>query len=321
MLEIHRGTNQVTKYYIYDKNGNLSNADGNVLVNIYDTNSASTLLTGGVATNDPALGLYTFNITPTYTGTDTVLKLTWSYAVGGVSQTQDQFITVITPYATVSDIISFNGYGARPQDPNYKSEEQVTYAEQIARMQINNYTSQNFGKRYGSQEMFAVGSDALELTEKMTSLYKIYGNGVLIIDNSATPGTSTSSAGYNIANWNVELTPTGKAIRIITNSWDVRYDNQVDPTILYYGQFRKNERYAVEGYIGYEYVPQDIKLSTMMLAGDLLSQDAAWRNKYLTQVKISETQFTIGKGAFNGTGNVIVDSILDSYRNTGIVII
>jgi hypothetical protein len=269
----------------------------------------------------PTLGLYTFNLLPSYAVADTVLKVTWSYAVGGINQSQDQYITVITPYATVSDIIAFNNYGARPQDPNYKSEEQIAYAEQIARMQINNYTSQNFGKRYGSQEMFAVGSDALELTERMTSLYKLYGNGILVIDNSNNPGTSTASAGYNIANWNIELTPTGKAVRIISNTWDVRYDNQVDPTILYYGQFRKNERYAVEGYIGYDYVPQDIKLCTMILAGDILSQDAAWRNKYLTQIKLSETSFTIGKGAFNGTGNVIVDSILDSYRSTGIVII
>jgi len=322
LLEIHRGSTQNIEYFIYDKNGNLSNADSSVLVNIVDTNSGTVLLTGGVATNDPALGLYTFNITPTYTGpADTVLRVDWNYSINSSSTSQSQYYNVVTPYATVSDVMTFNGYGGRPQDPNYKSEEQIVYAEQIARMQINNYTSQTFGKRYGSQEVFGIGSDALELTERILNIYKIYGNGTLIIDNSATPGTDTVSASYNIANWQAEITPTGKAIRVMNNQWDVRYDNQVDPTVLFYGQFRKNERYAVEGYIGYDYVPQDIKLCTMILAGDLLSQDASWRNKYLTEVKLSETSFKLGKGAFNGTGNVIVDSILDSYRNIGIVLI
>ncbi|NBO23007.1 hypothetical protein EBU94_06690, partial [bacterium] len=244
----------------------------------------------------------------------TVLRLEWKYNLNSSSYSQYTYYSVVTPYAAVSDIIDFNGYGARPQDPNYKSQEQIVYAEQIARMQINNYTSLNFGRRYGSQEMFAIGSDAIELTERMINIDKVYGNGVLIIDYTASPT-------YNIANWDVELTQTNKAVRIINNGWDVRYDNQVDPTILYYGQFRKNERYKFEGYIGYDYVPQDIKLCTMILAGDLLSQDAAWRNKYLTQVKLSETQFTLGKGAFNGTGNVIVDGILDTYRNVNIVVI
>jgi len=315
LQEIHRGTNQNAEFYIYDQFGNLCNADSTVLVDIYDMNSGSTLLTSGSAVKDERLGLYTFNISPTYTApADTVLRLNWQYSLNSSSYSQYDYFSVVTPYATVSDIIDFNNYGGRPQDPNYKSVEQITYAEQIARMQINNYTMLNFGRRYGSQEIFGIGSDAIELTEPMISLTKVYGNGVLIIDYTASPT-------YNIANWDVELTPTNKAVRIINNGWDVRYDNQVDPTVLFYGQFRKNERYKFEGYIGYNYVPQDIKLCTMILVNDLLSNDAAWRVKYLNKVKLSETEFSIGKGAFNGTGNVIVDSILDTYRNVGIVVI
>lgn len=315
MQEIYRGTSQNVELYIYNKDGVLTDADSTVLVDIYDMNSGSTLLTSGAAINDPKLGLYRFNITPTYTSpADTVLRLNWKYNVDSASYSQYSYYSVITPYANISDIIDFNNYGGRPQDPNYKTPEQITYAEQIARMQINNYTGLTFGKRYGNQEVFAIGSDAIELTERMISLDKVYGNGVLIIDNTVSPQ-------YNIANWDVELTPTGKAVRIINNGWDVRYDNQVDPTILYYGQFRKNERYSFTGYIGYDYVPQDIKLCTMLLVNDLLSNDAAWRVKYLNKIKLSETEFSIAPGAFNGTGNVIVDSILDSYRNVGIVVI
>ena len=315
MQEIHRGSNQNVELYIYNNAGTLVDADSTVLVDIYDMNSGSTLLTSGSAVNNSKLGLYNFNITPTYTSpADTVLRINWKYSVSSASYSQYDYFSVVTPYANISDIIDFNNYGGRPQDPNYKTPEQITYAEQIARMQINNYTGINFGRRYGSQEVFAIGSDAVQLTESMLSIDKVYGNGVLIIDNTVSPQ-------YNIAGWDVELTPTGKAVRIINNGWDVRYDNQVDPTILYYGQFRKNERYSFTGYIGSNYVPQDIKLCTMLLVNDLLSNDAAWRVKYLKQIKLSETEFTLAPGAFNGTGNVIVDSILDTYRNVNIVVI
>jgi hypothetical protein len=58
-----------------------------------------------------------------------------------------------------------------------------------------------------------------------------------------------------------------------------------------------------------------------LLVGDLLSNDAAWRTKYLKKVNLAEVTFELAKGAFNGTGNVIVDGILDQYRNYNIVVI
>ena len=103
--------------------------------------------------------------------------------------------------------------------------------------------------------------------------------------------------------------------------WDVRYDNQVDPAVLNYGRFRDKSRYKFQGLLGYKYVPEDIKLAAMMLVGDILANDYNWRNKYLKKVDLSEISFEMAGGAFNGTGNVTVDNILDQYRNVNIVII
>ena len=91
--------------------------------------------------------------------------------------------------------------------------------------------------------------------------------------------------------------------------------------MLYYGRFRQHARYKFYGEIGWTYVPQDIKYCTIKLAGNILSRDAQWRERYLKKVDLSEISFELADGAFNGTGDVIVDSILDQYRNTGIVII
>ena len=59
----------------------------------------------------------------------------------------------------------------------------------------------------------------------------------------------------------------------------------------------------------------------MMLVGDMLTNDYNWRNKYLNKVNLSEISFSMAGGAFNGTGNIAVDNILDLYRNIRIVVI
>lgn len=313
MQEIHNGTQETVTLVIY-KQGQLTNADGNVLINITDADDGTVLLSSASATSNDPPGEYSYEITPDLTQLNRVIKIKWSYSLSGKSTSQTQFAQIVTPYATVSDIVDYYNIGVKPSDINYQSQSNIIMAEQVARTIINNYTSLNFGKRYGSQEIFGSGSDALELVEKMIDIDKVYENTSLTIDYTASPT-------YNSFGFDVELSPTGKAVRIINDFADVRYDNQVDPTIVYYGKFRKNARYTIVGEIGYDYVPQDIKLCSLLLCGDLLSNDAAWRTKYLKKVNLAEVSFELGGGAFNGTGNVIVDGILDQYRNYNIVVI
>lgn len=312
MQQIHNGTNQTLTLDIY-KNGYLSNADGSVFVTITDADTSASI-TSGSAFNAPPNGRYTFDLYPNFTSLNRVMKVRWDYVINSASTFQTQYVQIVTPYALVSDIVDYYSIGARPSDLNYYSEKDITTAEQVARLMVENYTGQKFGTRYDFQEQFGSGSDALELTERMLTIDKVYENSKLVIDYTT---------GYNVFGYDVELTPTGKAMRIKmdTSYGDVRYDNQVDPTILYYGSFRNHTRYKVIGQFGYNYVPQDVKLCTMLLCGDLLSNDAAWRTKYLNKISLAEVSFELAKGAFNGTGNVLVDSILDGYRNINMVVI
>jgi len=57
------------------------------------------------------------------------------------------------------------------------------------------------------------------------------------------------------------------------------------------------------------------------LVSDVLSNDYSWRNKYLGKVNLSEITFELNSAAYLGTGNAVVDSILDAYKNIGIVLI
>ena len=317
MHQILRGTADTAELEIY-WNGQLINADGNVLVTVVDADYPTTTILGSniVATNDPEVGKYTLELDSTYTSLNRVLQITWSYSINGKSTFQEDFYEVYTPYASTADIIEYYDFGVRPSDVNYRTEKEIAAAEFIARMQIENYVSQTFGRCYGDQEVWGNGSDALELTERMLSIDTVTENGLLVIDNTKTPV-------YNTFGWNVELTPTYKAIRIVNSDWEgmISYDNVIDPTIMYYGRFRSGYRYRVYGEKGWKYVPQDIRRCTVLLAGDHLSQDGMWRQKYLNKVDLSEVSFQLAAGAFNGTGNAIVDAILDSYRNVGITII
>lgn len=314
MQQINNGDYEKLEFIIV-KNGEHVNADGDVMVSLYDADDASnTLLTSGSATNEPPYGIYTFQVTPQVTSLNKVLRADWLYSIDSSSVVQSTFHEIITSYATVSDIVDYYDFGTSPNDPNYISFSQIRVAERIARVVIDTYTGQKFGKRYGAQEMFGNGSDAIFLTEPMLSIDKMYENSRLAIDNTVDPV-------YNNFGFPLELTQTNKTIRIVNTDWDVRYDNNIDPTVLYYGRFRNNSRYKFEGIIGYRYVPSNVKLSATLLAGDYLAHDAAWRNRYLKEVTMSEVSVKMAAGAFNGTGNLLVDSMLDQYRNTGIVIL
>ena len=315
MQDITRGTQE--KIHIVVLNDNiLVQADELPLVTIYDADNDSTPLSGfsGLATDEEQDGSYSYLLTPALTNIQRMLKVVWSYSIDDTEFTQEQFYRVSSVYAAVSDIIDFYGYGSTPAELNYMSPERITSAEKVARTIIDGYTGQKFYTYYGSQEQFGKGGDAIELVERMLTLDKVWENDQLLIDNTVDPA-------INNFGFVLEISPTGKAVRIVNAGWDVRYDNQVDPAVLYYGRFRDNARYKFEGQIGYKYVPEDIKLAAMLLVGDLLTNDYNWRNKYLKKVNLSEISFEMAGGAFNGTGNVIVDNILDQYRNVNIVII
>jgi hypothetical protein len=316
MHQIIRGTTDTLELVIYD-NEEVANADGSVVATVVDADYPDTVIASNlVAYNDEEIGKYTIAFPTTYTTLNRILKVTWSYSINGHATTQEDFYEVYTPYASVSDIVNYFNFGTRPSDLNYKSVDEIQAAEFIARMQIENYAQQTFGRTWGQQEIFGNDSDALELVERMLSVEKLYENGVLALDYTQDPV-------YNNFGWDVELTPTYKAIRIINNDslGILNYEPSFDPTVTYGGRFRSGYRYMVYGEKGWPYVPQDIRRCTVILAGDYLAQDAQWRQKYLKKVSLSEMSFELSKGAFNGTGNAIVDSILDSYRNIGIVII
>lgn len=313
MQNIQKGTQEKIYLNVY-VDGVLSQADSLPTVVIVDADTGYSLVSSSSATDEQPSGIYSWMLNQNVTGLNRVIQVTWTYTKNGITATEDQFYSIETSYASTSEIVDFLGYGSQSSDLNYHDPKDITNAEKLARTIIEGYTGIKFYTYYGSQEVFAKGSDAVELTERILKIDKVYENDILLIDNTVSPV-------YNQFGFGLEITPTGRAVRIVNAGWDVRYDNQVDPAVLYYGRFRDNSRYRFQGQMGYKYVPEDIKLASMLLVNDILANDYNWRNKYLSKVDLSEISFEMAKGAFNGTGNIAVDNILDQYRNMNIVII
>ena len=315
MQDIVKGSQEKIHLNVYSDNV-LVQADSVPRVSIYDADDDAVPLVGfsNNVTDEEPTGIYSYMLTPSLTNIVRVLKIVWTYQINGIDFTTEDFYRVSMVYATVSDIMDFLGFGASPNAINYQSPEKIIAAEKVARTIVEGYTSQTFYPFYGSQEVFGKGGDAVSVIQKILTLDKVWENDMLLIDNTVNPV-------YNTFGFGLEISPTGFAVRIVNAGWDVRYDNQVDPAVLYYGRFRDNGRYKFQGQMGYKYVPEDIKIATMLLVSDILANDFNWRNKYLSKVNLSEISFEMSGGAFNGTGNVTVDNILDQYRNTNIVII
>lgn len=315
MQDIVKGSQEKIYLNVYSNNV-LVQADSIPTVSIYDADDDSIALVGfsNNVTDEEPTGIYSYMLTPNLTNITRVLKIVWTYQINGIDFVNESFYRISTVYATVSDIMDFLGFGASPNAINYQSPEKIITAEKIARTIVEGYTNQTFYTTYGSQEVFGKGGDAVSVISRMLTIDKVWENDVLVVDNTVDPY-------YNTFGFGLEISPTGFAIRIVNAGWDVRYDNQVDPAVLYYGRFRDNGRYKFQGQMGYKYVPEDIKIATMLLVNDILANDFNWRNKYLNKVNLSEISFEMHEGAFNGTGNVTVDSILDLYRNVNIVII
>jgi hypothetical protein len=308
--EIFTNTFHKNEIILY-KNNTPTNPDSTPTVKVYNADTDVLIESGSaVATGDT--GEFYYQITPSLSSVDRVLRIEWNYSFSSYAVKDNSYAAVVTPYATLSDIIYELNLGKSPSDENYVEPEQVLFAERLARIQINNICMQTFNKRDGQQTVYGIGTDALFLTEKMLTLDSIYENEFLVYQKSPYYNT--------MSDYDLFLSDTGKTI-LIASQPNQAINRAFDPFDASKDRFVNGKRYTVSGTIGWQNVPQDIRAATVLLAGDILSRDYQWRNKYLNKVNLSEITFDINSAAFVGTGNAIVDSILDTYKNVGIVII
>lgn len=328
MAEVYKNSSAPASTKIF-WGGTIVDADSDVLVDIYDI------------TQDPAIvpsisplvpveedlvayksevdyGSYQINIPYALTSRNKNLKLIWKYSVDSNEILHETFVDVVTPYASLAEVVQDLGLGTDQSDPMYKSYHELIMAEKFARKVIENYTGQRFYLYDGTETVIGSGSDILPLPFKIDRVHELYANDILLIDNI----NSTN-------NWMFApiVSETGFGLRVDrANSLDnsvYTANGMVPPSIndSYNGAFIKDVKYRVQGKFGWAEVPDNVEQAAIQLIGDYFSKDRIWTNKYLKTIKTFDWQFEYGSDAYKGTGNAYADQLLYPYVINSMVVI
>ena len=303
MSEIYRNTSQFE--YLDIANGSADAAPTVLLkrAGMTDVSITPTHITTGLPSN--IQDRWQAYIQLAYTVTEGEFILEWSATVGGEAILKTDYFTVITPYISPEEIARREGWTFGVD----QTKADVVIAERLARNIIDSMVEGTFGAKTKTVTTYGQQTDQLYVGESMQSITTLYENGVLVV-----------GPGFNALGYPIELTETGRSIRIVSPGNNIAISELMD-AVVDIGQFKTGARYDVTGVFGYAAVPQKIVDAAWLLAKDYLCQDATWRNKYIKTVTTTNWDFDFSSMAWWATGNAMVDRLLDEYRKPPMMVI
>ena len=328
MAEIYKNSNSpiTTKIFF---GGEIVDADGIVLVQLYDITSPSSstdpynpgtptgtlLQTTKVETDN---GTYKVNIPFDLTTVDRKFRVHWIYQYQGQPLMHYTFLDVVTPYCSIIEAIEDLNIGSDPSDPNHKSYHEMIMAEKYARKLIEDYTGQTFSLYGDSQTLYGSGSDILPTPYKIHTLEKLYANDILLLDNV----NNIDNLGYTI-----QVSESGFGIRVNRNSIldNTVYvaNGMVPPSIVVSSQgfFNNNTSYRVEGKFGWNRVPDEVEQACIQLIGHFFDKDRHWKDQYVKSIQTFDWKIDYNSDIHSGTGCAYADKLLSAYVLNQMVVI
>jgi hypothetical protein len=177
--------------------------------------------------------------------------------------------------------------------------------ERIARYIIDAQT-QGFPFVRKEKEVVGNGSDYLPVDEKIYKIYKVYQNGYLLFDSTSQTNEVNfliSKDGTSIISIDPEV-PENKIN--YKQVWRERYLD---------ADFNEGSEYIIDGDFGWKVIPQDLQEASELLIQDMKNNTLQYVNRYIESFDNDDYKIKFAKGALTNTGNVIVDKILEKYRN------
>ena len=191
---------------------------------------------------------------------------------------------------------------------------EYTQLEMVARSIIDTVIKGGF---YNSKEIIqgvGQGSDYFSIWKRFNKILKVYENNILIYDFE-TPDD-------NVYTFNITADNSG-----IQRYFDSQYNRVEQGSIVLrpaYGDlgsvgsgrivdFPRGYDYIFVLDSGYKTVPEDIKYATTILIEDLKCGRLDYYKRYVTSYDTDQYKIQFNKKILEGTGNMIVDKILDKY--------
>jgi hypothetical protein len=220
---------------------------------------------------------------------------------------QEEFYELVRPY------VDPNTLGTTASEiAEYK------ILELVARSMIDTFCPEGFYNKKISVVGTGNGSDYFPLWEKVYRVFKVYENNVLVYDRSNP----------ELKDYQYAITSDKTAIQRVRA--DVLELNRYESTaqnlpvasgdLGYYGyegiSFPSGYDYTFIVDHGYLTVPADIEYAAKLLIEDLKCGKLDYYKRYITAYNTDQFRIQFDKAMLGGTGNFLVDKILDKYVKT-----
>lgn len=216
---------------------------------------------------------------------------------------EDTYVDVVRPYVD-------------PNEHGSTASEISTYAqnEELARAIIDSVCDVEFYYKKRVVETTGLGLDYLPIWIDAKKVIKVYENNVLLYD--ASDIENSVSAFEIIADGSAVTMTYSDAINRDEAARILLPASPTDIAELDYSArgFPKGWDYRITFEVGYHKVPQDIKRATELLIHDIDCGKLDYYKRYIGSYNTDQFRIQFDKSLFDGTGNLIVDKILDKYR-------
>jgi len=203
--------------------------------------------------------------------------------------------------------------------------------ENLARLIIDSVTGGFYYNRT-YLEVVGQGTDYMPLWKKTEKLLKAYENTVLVYDSSQSPA-ALGSFNYIITKDKTSITKDPvldegelnraerKPARIplaASDSYNIfdTQDSGLVQTISAGVGFAEGTDYIFQLETGYKVVPYDIQNATKILIEDIKCGKLDYYKRFIKRYETDQFQIEYDKRLIDGTGNLLVDKILDKYKTS-----
>lgn len=201
--------------------------------------------------------------------------------------------------------------------------EEYKMYELIARSIIDTKVGNGFYNHKLILQGVGQGTDYFPLWEETSRVLKVYENDILVYDIDAEdPSTNIYTYKVTLDNSAIyRIDPTD-----VINTVNNRYEAQ--PAVLPSGSgdlgyigyrtvaFPRGYDYTFILDSGYKAVPPDVEAATLMLIEDLKCGKLEYYKRYMSAYNTDQFRIQFDKSMMDGTGNYIVDKILEKYETT-----
>jgi hypothetical protein len=233
-------------------------------------------------------------------------------------------LEIMRPYINPTTLANNNGAVTASEIAQY------TQWEGLARAIIDSIVPGGFYYERSWYETNGNGTDYLGIWDRVYKIAKAYENNELVWDSTQDPAALfewnyllTKDKTAIIKEWNQQMTDsyvravgTPKGVPLGESDSLYLYDTEDSPVTLAVAAgvtFPVTFNYLFSLETGYKVVPYDIQDAITMLIDDIKCGKMEYHKRYILDYSTDQYKIKIDKSALDGTGNILVDRILEKY--------